>query len=281
MMARLDGTGSDRVSDLLLVGCGRMGSALVKGWLAGNAADRIWAVEPAELGLADARLHHVRDAAQLPADLAPEVVVLAVKPQMMPEALPAYGRFARPQTPGPGTLFLSIAAGRTLAYLEQGLGAAAAVVRAMPNTPAAIGQGISVLVANAAVTPAQRKRAETLMQAAGQTAWIEDDGLMDAVTGVSGSGPAYVFYLIETLAEAGRAAGLPAELAMQLARQTVVGAGALAGAATESAADLRIAVTSPKGTTQAALDVLMAPDGLQPLMTKAVAAATRRGRELA
>lgn len=276
MMARLDGTGSDRVSDLLLVGCGRMGSALVKGWLAGNAADRIWAVEPADLGLADPRLHHVRDAAGLPADLAPEVVVLAVKPQMMPEALPAYRRFS-----GPGTLFLSIAAGRTLAYLEQGLGAAAAVVRAMPNTPAAIGQGISVLVANAAVTPDQRRRAESLMQAAGQTAWIEDDALMDAVTGVSGSGPAYVFYLIETLAEAGRAAGLPADLAMQLARQTVVGAGALAGAATESAADLRIAVTSPKGTTQAALDVLMAPDGLQPLMTKAVAAATRRGRELA
>jgi len=276
MMARLDGTGSDRVSDLLLVGCGRMGSALVKGWLAGKAADRIWAVEPADLGLADPRLHHVRDAAGLPPDLTPEVVVLAVKPQMMPEALPAYRHFA-----GPGTLFLSIAAGRTLAWLEQGLGAAAAVVRAMPNTPAAIGQGISVLVANAAVTPGQRRRAESLMQAAGQTAWIEDDALMDAVTGVSGSGPAYVFYLIETLAEAGRAAGLPADLAMQLARQTVVGAGALAGAATESAADLRIAVTSPKGTTQAALDVLMAPDGLQPLMTKAVAAATQRGRELA
>jgi len=276
MMARLDGMGSDRVSDLLLVGCGRMGSALVKGWLAGNAADRIWAVEPADLGLADPRLHHVRDAASLPPDLAPEVVVLAVKPQMMPEALPAYRRFA-----GPGTLFLSIAAGRTLGYLEQGLGTAAAVVRAMPNTPAAIGQGISVLVANAAVTPDQRRRAESLMRAAGQTAWIEDDALMDAVTGVSGSGPAYVFYLIETLAEAGRAAGLPADLAMQLARQTVVGAGALAGAATESAADLRIAVTSPKGTTQAALDVLMAPDGLQPLMTKAVAAATQRGRELA
>jgi pyrroline-5-carboxylate reductase len=264
------------VSDLLLVGCGRMGSALVKGWLAGNAADRIWAVEPADLGLADPRLHHVRDAAGLPPELVPEVVVLAVKPQMMPEALPAYRRFA-----GSGTLFLSIAAGRTLAYLEQGLGAAAAVVRAMPNTPAAIGQGISVLVANATVTPDQRGRAETLMQAAGQTAWIEDDALMDAVTGVSGSGPAYVFYLIETLAEAGRAAGLPADLAMQLARQTLVGAGALAGAATESAAELRIAVTSPKGTTQAALDVLMAPDGLQPLMTKAVAAATQRGRELA
>lgn len=276
MMARLDGTGSDRVSDLLLVGCGRMGSALVKGWLAGNAADRIWAVEPADLGLADPRLHHVRDTAGLPPELAPEVVVLAVKPQMMPEALPAYRRFVRP-----GALFLSIAAGRTLAYLEQGLGPEAAVVRAMPNTPAAIGQGISVLVANPAVSPDQRKRAETLMQAAGQTAWIEDDALMDAVTGVSGSGPAYVFYLIETLAEAGRTAGLPADLAMQLARQTVVGAGALAGAATESAAELRIAVTSPKGTTQAALDVLMAPDGLQPLMTKAVAAATQRGRELA
>ncbi len=281
MMARLDGMGSDRVSDLLLVGCGRMGSALVKGWLAGKAADRIWAVEPADLGLADPRLHHVRDAAGLPADLAPEVVVLAVKPQMMPEALPVYRRFASRRPTGPGTLFLSIAAGRTLAWLEQGLGAEAAIVRAMPNTPAAIGQGISVLVANAAVTPDQRRRAETLMQAAGQTAWIEDDELMNAVTAVSGSGPAYVFHLIETLAEAGRAAGLPAELAMTLARQTVVGAGALAGAARESAAELRIAVTSPKGTTEAALNVLMAPDGLQPLMTRAVAAATQRGRELA
>jgi pyrroline-5-carboxylate reductase len=264
------------VTDLLLVGCGRMGSALVKGWLAGNAADRIWAVEPADLSLADPRLHHLRDAAELPADLAPEVVVLAVKPQMMPEALPAYGRFA-----GPNTLFLSIAAGRTLAYLQQGLGPEAAVVRAMPNTPAAIGQGISVLVANPVATAAQRERAGTLMRAAGQVAWIDDDAQMDAVTAVSGSGPAYIFHLIETLAEAGRVAGLPADLAMQLARQTVVGSGALAGAAEESAAELRIAVTSPKGTTQAALDVLMAPDGLQPLMTRAVAAAARRSRELA
>jgi pyrroline-5-carboxylate reductase len=268
--------GSNGVTDLLLVGCGRMGSALVQGWLAGKAADHIWAVEPADVALADPRLHHVRDAAGLPADLAPEVVVLAVKPQMMPEALPAYRRFA-----GPGTLFLSIAAGRTLAYLEQGLGPEAAVVRAMPNTPAAIGQGISVLVANPLATPAQRQRAEALMQAAGQTAWIDDDALMDAVTAVSGSGPAYVFHLIETLAAAGHAAGLPADLAMRLARQTVVGSGALAGAASESPAELRIAVTSPKGTTQAALDVLMAPDGLQPLMTRAVAAAARRGRELA
>lgn len=269
------------MTDLLLVGCGRMGSALVKGWLAGGAADRIWAVEPADLPFSDPRLHHVRDASALPADLVPEVVVLAVKPQMMPDALPAYRPFAGRRHSRPETLFLSIAAGRTLAYLEEGLGADTAIVRAMPNTPAAIGQGISVLVANKAVTPGQCQRAETLMQAAGQTAWIEDDALMNAVTAVSGSGPAYVFHLIETLAEAGHAAGLPADLAMQLARQTVVGSGALAAAAAESAAELRIAVTSPKGTTQAALDVLMAPDGLQPLMTRAVAAATQRGRELA
>ena len=195
---------------------------------------------------------------------------------MMDEVLPAYRRFA-----GGGTLFLSIAAGKTLGFFARHLGAAAAVVRAMPNTPAAIGRGIAVACASRSVARRSARLAERLLGAVGEVGWVEDEALIDAVTAVSGSGPAYVFLLIECLAKAGVAAGLPEALALRLARATVAGSGELARLSPESAARLRESVTSPGGTTRAALDVLMAPDGLEPLLTRAVLAAARRSRELA
>ena len=200
---------------------------------------------------------------------------MAVLSRSKTAVLPACARFA-----APGTAFLSIAAGTTIATFEAVLGAEAAVIRVMPNTPAAVGRGISVLCANARCSDRQRQVAGELLAAVGEVAWIEDEGLMDAVTAVSGSGPAYVFLLIECLAEAGVEAGLAPDLAEQLARATVAGAGELARLSEQPAAQLRRNVTSPGGTTQAALEVLMAADGLQGLLTRAVAAAKRRGREL-
>jgi len=214
------------------------------------------------------------DAGALPADLEPEIVVLAVKPQSMETTLPALGRFR-------SATILSIAAGKTLGYFEAVFGSTAAIVRSMPNTPAAIGRGITVAVANPNVAEAQRRRCHDLLGAVGTVEWVEDEALLDAVTAVSGGGPAYVFLLIECLAEAGRAAGLPGELAMRLARETVSGAGELARRSSETAAQLRQNVTSPAGTTLEALKVLMAGDGLQPLMNRAIAAATKRSKELA
>jgi len=266
---------------LLLVGCGKMGGALLGGWRArGLDPAAIVVVEPdaataARVGAA----HGVRTIAAVDAvaaDFAPRVVVIAVKPQAMDAVVPAYRRFV-----GPDTVFLSIAAGTPIAYFSRVLGAEAAIVRAMPNTPAAIGHGISVLVANPAVSAAQRAACGALMAAVGDHVWVDDEGLFDAVTAVSGSGPAYVFLLIECLAEAGVAVGLPADLATRLARTTVAGAGALALRAEQPAATLRRNVTSPGGTTEAALAVLMAGDGLKPLITRAVAAATARSRSLA
>jgi pyrroline-5-carboxylate reductase len=266
---------------LILVGCGKMGGAMLRGWLArGLPPADVVVVEPAavlgDLASAAPGLRHVLDAAGLPAGFVPHVVVLAVKPQMMDQAIGHYRHFATPHT-----LFLSIAAGRTIGYFQSRLGNAAAVVRAMPNTPAAIGRGIAVAVASPQVMPAQRDLADLLLAACGEVAWVADEALIDPVTAVSGGGPAYVFLLIETLAEAGRKAGLPADLATRLARVTISGAGELARQSSESAADLRRAVTSPKGTTLEALNILMAPDGLQPLFDRAIAAATRRSRELA
>jgi pyrroline-5-carboxylate reductase len=260
---------------IALAGCGKMGSALVAGWLAAGIARRVDIVDPALAAApGDGR---VRLAAS-PSAIAdpPDAVVLAVKPQVMASVLPAWRPLARP-----GTVILSIAAGTTIAGLRAGLGEGAAVVRAMPNTPAAIGQGASVLVAGPGVDAAQRDLCGRLLAAVGSVDWVEDEGLMDAVTAVSGSGPAYVFLLIEALAAAAEGQGLPPDLAMRLARRTVTGAGALAAASTESAAELRRNVTSPGGTTAAALAVLGAPDGLSPLMARAVEAAARRSRELA
>ncbi|MSO76281.1 MAG: pyrroline-5-carboxylate reductase [Alphaproteobacteria bacterium] len=268
------------IQRLLLVGCGKMGGALLTGWIDRGMALEVAVVEPmpassaAFAGRAGVSLH--ASAATLATEPWPEAIVFAVKPQSMDEVVPAYSRFVHP-----GTVFLSIAAGKPIAYFEMRLGAAARVVRAMPNMPAAVGRGMTVLTANKAVAPEQAKLADGLMAAVGEVAWVADEGLMDAVTAVSGSGPAYVFLLIECLAEAGRAAGLPQELALQCARATVAGAGELARLASEPAGVLRQNVTSPGGTTAAALGVLMAADGLQPLLTRAVAAATQRGRELA
>ncbi|MBP2230693.1 pyrroline-5-carboxylate reductase [Azospirillum agricola] len=277
------GAGNGGVSgsgaSLLLVGCGKMGGAMLDGWLASGVASRVVVVDTAGLPESLAGNPAVSAATgpeALPAGFVPDVVVLAVKPQVMDAALPAYRALARP-----ATVFLSVAAGKTIAYFESALGGEAAVVRSMPNTPAAIGRGMTVAVPNARATAAQTALCDSLLRAVGDVAWVGDEALLDPVTAVSGSGPAYVFLLVEAMAKAGEASGLPADLAMTLARATVSGAGELLNRSPQSAADLRKAVTSPNGTTQAALDVLMAGDGLQPVMTAAVAAATRRSKELA
>ena len=260
---------------ILLVGCGKMGGALLAGWRERRVAQTFVVVEPALTTAPGAEIALHPTPATLPQSLAPAAIVFAVKPQSLAEVAPAYRGFAG-RAP-----FLSIAAGKTLAFFARALGPDAAVVRAMPNTPAAIGRGIAVACANRAVDGAARALCDRLLAAVGEVAWVEDEALLDAVTAVSGSGPAYVFLLIECLAKAGVAAGLPEPLALQLARATVAGSGELARQSPESAAALREAVTSPGGTTRAALDVLMGRDGLEPLMAAAVAAATRRSRELA
>jgi pyrroline-5-carboxylate reductase len=264
---------------LLLVGCGKMGGALLAGWLERRLVQRIVVVEPGPgaggfAGKPGVELASTPD--QIPAAFRPDIIVLAVKPQGMAAVLAPYRRFADGGAP-----FLSIAAGKTLGFFARTLGADAAVIRAMPNTPAAIGRGIAVLCANAKVAPAQRAAGEQLLAAVGEVGWVEDEALIDAVTAVSGSGPAYVFLLIEALAKAGIAAGLPEALAMRLARATVAGAGELAQRSGESPSTLRENVTSPGGTTRAALDVLMAEDGIEPLLRRAVLAATKRSRDLA
>ena len=262
---------------VVLVGCGQMGSAMLRGWLKSGAASRFVVVEPAgapEVLAPSPRVDAHRTGAELPDSLAPHAVVFAVKPQGIADIVPAYRRFVRPQT-----VFMSIAAGTTIANLSHHLGDAA-IVRVMPNTPAAIGRAISVACANLYVTAAQRLLCGALLAAIGESTWVEDEALLDPVTAVSGSGPAYVFLLIETLAAAGEQAGLPATLALRLARETVAGAGELARVSHETPGRLRENVTSPGGTTRAALDVLMADDGLGALMTRAVAAATRRSRQL-
>jgi pyrroline-5-carboxylate reductase len=263
---------------LILVGCGKMGTAMLRGWLAGGAAAGFVVVEPAgppaELAGAPGTSWQ-RTPDTLPPELAPAAVVFALKPQILDDALPAYRRWVRQET-----LFLSIAAGKTMAGIARRLGPAA-LVRAMPNTPAAIGRGITVACANPQVSAPQRRFCERLLAAIGESAWVEDEALMDAVTAVSGSGPAYVFLLIEALTRAGAQVGLPEELALRLARSTVAGAGELARQSPESPARLRADVTSPGGTTEAALAVLMGADGLEPLIGRAVAAATARSRRLA
>jgi pyrroline-5-carboxylate reductase len=263
---------------LVLVGCGKMGSALLRGWSTARVASRYLVVEPEGAALghrASASLTWYRTPEELPDDPAPEAVVFAVKPQVMDAVLPGYRRWSMPHT-----LFVSIVAGKTIAGMSHHLGPAA-LVRTMPNTPAAIGRGITVACANQRVTVQQRRLCDRLLAAVGDSAWVEDEALLDAVTAVSGSGPAYVFLLIEAMAEAGEASGLPPDLALRLARETVAGSGELARLSDEGPAQLRENVTSPGGTTRAALDVLMAKDGLVPLVKRAVAAAAARSRELA
>ncbi len=268
-------------SPLLLVGCGNMGHAMARGWLkAGLGTDRLYVLDPR----ADAsRLpgvpanHFVADAVDLPNGLKARVLVLAVKPQMMDEVLAQVASVV-----GADTLVLSVAAGVTLGALAQGTGARATYVRAMPNTPAAIGAGITGLAGAADITQENRDLAQQLMQAVGETVWVSDEALIDAVTAVSGSGPAYVFHMVESMAAAGTQVGLEAETAMKLARQTIIGAARLLEEEADiSASELRRRVTSPGGTTAAALDVLMATEsGLGELMGRAISAAHRRGQEL-
>lgn len=261
---------------LLLVGCGKMGGAMLDGWLLrGLAAADVLVAEPVEaLRPGKPGLRAVASTSQIAET--PEIVVLAVKPQSMDAVLPDLRRFA-----DAGAVFLSIAAGKTLKYFAGHLGAAARVVRAMPNTPAAVRQGITVACASQGVTAVQRKRCQDLLEAVGEALWVEDESLMDPVTALSGSGPAYVFLLVEAMAAAGSKLGLTPEMAMQLARATVAGSGELLRQSREPAAQLRVNVTSPGGTTAEALKVLMADDGIQPVFDKALAAATRRSKELA
>jgi len=263
---------------IILVGCGKMGGAMLAGWLRqGVPAADIVVVEPNPVADLPAGIRKVETAEAVPADFSPALIILAVKPQMMDGVAPAYAPYA-----ARGACFLSVAAGKTILRLNELLGGKAAIVRSIPNTPAAVGAGITVCSANAAVSPAQRTFCEQLLTAVGEVGWVEDEGLIDAVTAVSGSGPAYVFWLTECMTEAGKAMGIPADLAAQLAKATVCGSGLLMRQSSEPPAQLRKNVTSPNGTTQAALDVLMAPaDGLGPLMQRAVAAATRRSKELA
>ena len=267
---------------ILLVGCGKMGGALLKGWFAqGLSPVDVMIVEPAgRAGVESAKEHPalsvLSDASELPSDFTPDAVVFAVKPQAAPKVIPAYARFAEG-----GTVYLSIIAGLPSGRLQGFLGPDAAIVRAMPNTPAAIGRGMSVLYAVDSVGPSQKRVCKVLMAAAGQTAWITDEADMDAVTAVSGSGPAYVFFLAEALTEAGIAEGLEPALAVQLATATVSGAGALLDAGPQPADVLRKNVTSPGGTTEAALKVLMAEDGMGQLLKRVVKAAAVRSRELA
>ena len=260
---------------LVLVGAGKMGGAMLEGWLAlGLDPVKIAVMEPkpsdeiAALAARGVRLNpaSVDDAS---------VIVIAIKPQDAAAVVPTLKPLTRATT-----VAVSIMAGPKLGFLQGALGDLA-IVRAMPNTPAAIGRGITVAVPNARVSQDQRALADTLLRAVGAVEWVNDEALIDAVTAVSGSGPAYVFLLAESLARAGAAAGLPADLAARLARATVSGAGELLHRSPLDASTLRQNVTSPGGTTAAALGVLMADNGLDPLMEKAVAAATKRSRELA
>lgn len=264
---------------IALIGAGRMGGAMLKAWLHGG-------VDPEQLIVVDpgppSETVTLRDTYGVSLAVGPEAVttvpgtlVLAVKPQKMDDVLPGLMHLI-----GGNTVIMSIAAGRTIDSIAAHLGMNRAIVRAMPNTPSAIGRGMTVACANRNVGPEQARVCTDLLGAVGEVAWIEDEGLMDAVTGVSGSGPAYVFLLAECMADAGVEAGLPRDLAEQLARVTVQGAGALMDHSDEPAATLRENVTSPGGTTEAALAELMGDPGLRDLMKRAVAAAVRRSKEL-
>jgi pyrroline-5-carboxylate reductase len=262
---------------LVLLGAGKMGSAMLDGWLARGLDPRKLTVIEPQPGNSVRTL--VRRGVALNPSGKPSpasAVVIAVKPQSAPEAMASLAPFV-----GKGTLAVSIMAGRPLRFLEQALPQGTAIVRSMPNTPAAIGRGITVACPNAKVTPRQRKLAADLLAAIGKVEWVSDEGLMDAVTAVSGSGPAYVFLLAEAMTQAGIAAGLPQDLAMTLARETVAGSGELLSQSPLDAATLRQNVTSPGGTTAAALALLMGDRGLAQLMEQAIAAATARSRELA
>jgi pyrroline-5-carboxylate reductase len=262
---------------IVLVGAGNMGGAMLSGWLdKGVAGGRITVIDPSpsetmKAKIADAGASHATTASE---SLRADILFLAVKPQMMDAVLPPLKAVV-----GDETVVVSVAAGKTLSYMTSHLGEAA-MVRAMPNTPAMIGRGVTGAFANERVTVEQRDAVDGLLKVSGPVEWVATEADIDAVTAVSGSGPAYVFYLVECMAEAGRKAGLPADLAMRLARETVSGAGELLHRSSDEAAQLRKNVTSPGGTTAAALSVLMAEDGIQPIFDRAIAAARKRAEEL-
>jgi len=265
---------------IVLVGVGNMGGAMLSGWLAaGYDAKSILVIDPSppenkrDLVMALG----VRHERTPPAGMVADILVLAVKPQVFDAALAGVSDLA-----GPKTVVLSVAAGKPLAAIAAGLRRKGGpAVRAMPNTPALVQRGITVACANAEAGAADRARVDALLAAVGKVEWVDDEGLIDAVTAVSGSGPAYVFHLAECMAKAGVEAGLPEALAKKLARETVVGAGELMARSTEGPAQLRRNVTSPHGTTAAALGVLGQPGGLKDLMSRAIAAAKKRAGELA
>jgi len=260
---------------ILLVGGGRMGSALLAGWREqGLTAAIVIDPSPDARKLADEKTFVFPTPAEIPHGFTPEAVILAVKPQMAAAALPAYARFAN------HAVFISIMAGKTLHAIAKMLGCKTAIIRAMPNTPAAVRQGFTVAVANGHASEADQGLATTLLEAAGKIAWVSDESLLDPVTAVSGGGPAYVFLLTELMEQAAIAQGIPALLAREMARRTVIGSAALLAASDEDAAKLRIAVTSPAGTTERALAVLRAEGALPKLFHDAIEAATRRSREL-
>lgn len=266
------------LSSLVLVGCGKMGGAMLEGWLrAGLPAGAVTVIDPSPPAEVRALIERAGVSTKRPTT-PPRVLLIAVKPQIMDGVLETITDLA-----GPETLILSVVAGKTMARFEAQFGAMARVVRTIPNTPAAVGRGITGCVANTAASDDDRLLAQALLEAVGRVVWVKEEAQIDAITAVSGSGPAYVFHMVEALAKAGVAAGLPQDTALSLARATVEGAGELLFQASDIGADqLRKNVTSPNGTTQAALDVLMDEDsGLAPLMTRAVSAAARRSRELA
>lgn len=263
---------------IILIGAGNMGGAMAAGWVkSGIPGNQIIAADPNPPEAMKARLgaSGIRFAAGAPEGVTASVIFVAVKPQVMDKVLPAY----RPLI-GEDTIVVSIAAGKTLSFLEEHLGQAP-MVRAMPNTPAMIGRGVTGAFANNLVSEEQRALVHSLLEVSGPVEWVETEALIDAVTALSGSGPAYVFHLVECMAEAGRKLGLQADLAMRLARATVSGAGELLHQSPDEAAQLRKNVTSPGGTTAAALEVLMAENGMQPLFDKAIKAARDRAQELA
>jgi pyrroline-5-carboxylate reductase len=265
---------------VVLVGCGNMGRAMLSGWLTAGrlVPEEVVVVEPWQENADKARTLGVAVAAgadELDRTARPEIIVLAMKPQSVGEVVPSYRHFAET-----GSAFVSVAAGTTIAAFEALLGSDTPIIRCMPNTPAAIGRGMMVTVSNANVDAPTEEFVASLLSASGEVVRISDEGLMDAVTAVSGSGPAYLFHFIECLARAGQEAGLPADIAALLARQTVFGAASLVVESGKDPAELRRQVTSPNGTTQAALDVLMGENRLERLITEAVEAARARAVEL-
>ena len=263
---------------IVLVGAGNMGGAMMRGWLeSGTSSDDVLVIDPGPppaMAETIAGLN-VRHETSVPDGVTAGVLILAVKPQIMDIVLPPLRKLI-----GDQTVAVSIAAGKTIGFMTDLLGECA-VVRAMPNTPAMVGRGITAAYPNEKVSAEQRQSVEELLASTGPVEWLDDEGLIDAVTSVSGSGPAYVFHLVECMAEAGRLGGLPADLAMRLARATVSGAGEMLHQSPDSAATLRQNVTSPNGTTAAALDVLMADEAMQRLFAEAIAAAKKRSEELA